>query len=55
MGYYQFSCAECSFMYKVIIFIGISEEDIEEHTQRFIVYINAMIKMGYLPDLLEEL
>ncbi|KZL88869.1 hypothetical protein [Clostridium magnum] len=53
-GYYQFSCAGCSLMYQVIIFIGISEEDIEKHTQRFIGYINAMIKMGYLTNLFEE-
>lgn len=53
-GYYQFSCAGCSLMYQVIIFIGISEEDIEKHTQRFVGYINAMIKMGYLPNLIEE-
>jgi hypothetical protein len=53
-GGYQFSCAGCSLMYQVIIFIGISEEDIEKHTQRFVGYINAMIKMEYMPNLLEE-
>ena len=41
-------------MYQVIIFMGISENDIEKHTPHFLGYINAMLKMGYLPDLIEE-
>ena len=53
-GHYQFRCDGCSLMYQVIIFIGISEDDIEKHTQRFVGYINAMIKIGYLPNLFEE-
>lgn len=53
-GDYLFSCAGCSLMHQVIIFMGISEEDIEKHNQRFLAYINAMIKLGYLPNLLEE-
>jgi hypothetical protein len=53
-GDYLFSCGGCSLMYQVIIFMGISEDDIEKHTQRFLGYINAMLKMGYLPDLIEE-
>lgn len=53
-GYYQFSCAGCDFMYQTIIFIGVSENDIKKRTQRFVSYIYAMLKMGYLPDLFEE-
>jgi len=53
-GDYLFSCGGCSLMYQVIIFMGISEDDIEKHTQRFLGYINAMLKMGYLPDLIKE-
>lgn len=51
-GHYRFNCGVCSLLYKVIIFMGISENDIEKHTQRFLVYINAMHEMGYLPNLL---
>lgn len=53
-GYYYFSCAGCDFMYKMIIFIGVSENDIKKCTQRFLSYINAMIKLGYLPNLFEK-
>jgi hypothetical protein len=51
---YYFTCAGCSLMYKVIIFIGISEDDIKKHNQRFVTYINAMVQMGYLPDLIRS-
>jgi hypothetical protein len=44
---YYFTCAGCSLMYKVIIFIGISEDDIKKHNQRFVTYINAMVQMEY--------
>ena len=53
-GDYLFSCGGCSLMYQVIIFMGISDDDIEKHTSRFLGYITAMIKMGYLPDLIEK-
>lgn len=53
-GEYLFSCGECNLMYQVIIFMGISEDDIEKHNPRFLIYINAMLKMGHLPDLLKE-
>jgi hypothetical protein len=53
-GDYFFSCGGCSLMHQVIIFLGISEDDIEKHTPRFLGYINAMLKMGYLPDLIEK-
>jgi hypothetical protein len=46
-----FTCAGCSLMYKVIIFIGISDEDSKKQNQRFVTYINAMVQMGYLPKL----
>jgi len=48
---YYFTCAGCSLMYKVIIFIGIGEEDSKKQNQRFVTYINAMVQMGYLPNL----
>lgn len=48
---YYFTCAGCSLMYKVIIFIDISEHDIKKHNQRFVTYINSMVQMGYLPKL----
>lgn len=50
-GEYYFTCVECSFMYQVIIFIGISEDDIKSHNQRFVTYMNAMVQMGYLSKL----
>lgn len=50
-GDYYFTCPGCSLMYKVIIFIGISEEDIKKRNQRFLTYFNAMVQMGYLPKL----
>ncbi|NMM63591.1 hypothetical protein HBE96_13085 [Clostridium sp. P21] len=48
---YYFTCVECNLMYQVIIFIGISENDIKKHNQHFVTYINAMVEMGYLPKL----
>lgn len=50
-GEYYFTCAGCSLMYKIIIFIGISEDDRTKQNQRFVTYINAMVQMGYLPKL----
>lgn len=53
-GYYYFSCAGCNLMYQTVIFIGVDEDNIKKCTQRFVSYIYAMIKMGYLPDLFQE-
>lgn len=49
-GEYYFTCVGCSLMYQVIIFIGVSEDDIKKCNQRFVTYMNAMVQMGYWHD-----
>lgn len=52
-GHFECSGGRCSLMNEVIVFMGVSEDDIEKHTPRFLVYITALREMGNLPDLIE--
>lgn len=50
----HFACigGRCSLMNEVIAYRGVSEEDIEKHTRRFLEYIAAMRELGDLPDII---
>lgn len=47
-GHYQFDGGRCSLKNQLIVFMGVREDDIERHSQRFMGYIAALhdIKSG---------
>jgi hypothetical protein len=53
-GHYQFSGGGCSLKNQLIVFMGVSEADIERRSQRFLVYIAALHDMGNLPNFIED-
>jgi len=53
-GHYEFNGGGCSLKNQLIVFMGVSEADIERHSQRFMGYIAALHDMGNLPNFIED-
>lgn len=53
-GYWQCSGGGDSLMKRLIVFMGIGEEDIEKCSPRYLLYINTLREIGELPDSIEE-
>jgi len=51
-GHYQFNGSGCSLKNQLIVFMGVSETDIESYSQRFLTYIAELHDMGNLPKLI---